>query len=161
MRFEYDLDVLKPHSPGIDYVARAIMEVEGVLNVKVKLDELDQKTASLHIKISGVDVSLEAHMLDLLIYRSPAQMQNSRQGKFKYMVAGRSCLAGDVFGTYRFKNRLKVGSIVKFFDTAGYSMVKKNWFNGLKMPSIAVKRLNGKIELVQKFGYKDFLKSLS
>jgi hypothetical protein len=26
----------------------------------VKLDELDQKTASLHIKITGIDVSFEA-----------------------------------------------------------------------------------------------------
>jgi carboxynorspermidine decarboxylase len=40
-------------------------------------------------------------------------------------------------------------------------MVKKNWFNGLKMPAIAVKRLDGKIDLVRKFGYKDFVESLS
>ena len=59
MRFEYDLDVLKPHSPSIDYVARALMEVNGVLDVRVKLDELDQKTASLHIHITGDDISLE------------------------------------------------------------------------------------------------------
>ena len=40
-------------------------------------------------------------------------------------------------------------------------MVKKNWFNGLKMPSIAVKRLNGRIDIVRKFGYRDFVSSLS
>ena len=60
MRFEYDLDVLKPHSPSADYVARALMEVDGVIDVKVKLDELDQKTASLHVHITGNDISLEA-----------------------------------------------------------------------------------------------------
>lgn len=59
MRFEYDLDVLKPHSPSIDYVARALVEVKGVKDVRVKLDELDQKTASLHIHITGNDLSLE------------------------------------------------------------------------------------------------------
>ncbi len=59
MRFEYDLDVLKPHSPSIDYVARALVEVNGVKDVRVKLDELDQKTASLHIHITGNDLSLE------------------------------------------------------------------------------------------------------
>jgi len=59
MRFEYFLDVLKPHSPSVDYVARALMEVNGVKSVKVNLDELDQKTASLHIQITGDDISLE------------------------------------------------------------------------------------------------------
>jgi len=113
------------------------------------------------IDIAIVDASTEAHMLDLLVYRVPAKMKQGQVGKFSYMVAGRSCLAGDVFGTYRFKSRLKVGSIVRFSDAAGYTMVKKNWFNGLAMPSIAVKRLNGKIDLVRKFSYKDFTNSLS
>ncbi|MHA1932142.1 MAG: DUF211 domain-containing protein [Promethearchaeota archaeon] len=59
MRFEYDLDVLKPHSPSIDYVANSLMEIEGICKVRVNLDELDQKTASLHIHITGDDISLE------------------------------------------------------------------------------------------------------
>jgi carboxynorspermidine decarboxylase len=113
------------------------------------------------IDIAIVDASMEAHMLDLLIYRANAAIDIEGKGKFKYMVAGRSCLAGDVFGVYRFKSRLKVGSIIRFADAAGYTMVKKNWFNGLKMPSIAVKRLSGKVELVRKFHYRDFVNSLS
>ncbi len=40
-------------------------------------------------------------------------------------------------------------------------MVKKNWFNGVKMPSIAVKQLDGSIELVREFGYQDFIDNLS
>ena len=60
MRINYDIDILKPHSPSVDYVARALMEIEGIDDVRVKLDELDQKTASLHIKITGIDVSFEA-----------------------------------------------------------------------------------------------------
>jgi len=55
----YDLDILKPHSPDSDYVARALMEVKGILDVRIKLDELDSKTASLHIHITGNDLSLE------------------------------------------------------------------------------------------------------
>jgi carboxynorspermidine decarboxylase len=113
------------------------------------------------IDIAIVDASTEAHMLDLLIYRTSAKIKSSGSGRFRYMIAGRSCLAGDIFGTYNFKRRLKVGSIIKFFDAAGYTMVKKNWFNGLNMPSIAVRRLNGRIELVRKFDYTDFVNSLS
>jgi len=112
-------------------------------------------------EIAIVDASVEPHMLDLLIYRIPAKMDTAGKGRFKYMIAGRSCLAGDIFGTYSFKSRLKVGSIIRISDAAGYTMVKKNWFNGLQMPSIAVKRLNGKTELVRSFDYDDFIDSLS
>ncbi|MHA2391224.1 MAG: DUF211 domain-containing protein [Promethearchaeota archaeon] len=59
MKVEFNLDVLKPHSPSIDYVAGALMGIEGITSVSIKLDELDQKTASLHIVVSGQDVSLE------------------------------------------------------------------------------------------------------
>ncbi len=112
------------------------------------------------IDIAIVDSSTEAHMLDLLVYGTSAKIKTSGQGRFKYMVAGRSCLAGDIFGTFSFKSRLKVGSVIRIADAAGYTMVKKNWFNGLKMPSIVVKKLDGSVRVVRNFGYKDFLNSL-
>ena len=59
--------------------------------------------------IAIVDASVEAHMLDLLIYRIPAKIDNADTGRYEYTVAGRSCLAGDVFGTFRFKKPLRVG----------------------------------------------------
>jgi carboxynorspermidine decarboxylase len=66
-----------------------------------------------------------------------------------------------VFGTYDLKARLAVGDEVRIADTAGYTMVKKNWFNGVPMPSIAVRRLNGDVELIRSFGYEDYECSLS
>ncbi len=113
------------------------------------------------IDIAIVDSSTEAHMLDLLVYRTRAKIETAGRGRFKYMIAGRSCLAGDVFGTYRFKSRLKTGATIRILDAAGYTMVKKNWFNGLQMPSIVVKKLNGSVSLIRRFGYKDFLNNLS
>lgn len=124
------------------------------------------------IDIAIVDVSTESHMLDLLIYRTNAktifvenkncpEFNSGSNGQFKYIIAGRSCLAGDVFGTYKLNYRLKIGDTIKISDAAGYSMVKKNWFNGLQMPSIVVKRLNGKLDVVRRFDYKDFINNLS
>ncbi|MDR2351100.1 MAG: carboxynorspermidine decarboxylase [Endomicrobium sp.] len=110
--------------------------------------------------IAIVDSSIEAHMLDLLIYRTHAKV-NLDLGEYRYIIAGCSCLAGDVFGEYKLKSRLKVGSIIRFADAAGYTMVKKNWFNGIKMPSIVAKRLNGKVEIVKQFLYNDFVSDLS
>lgn len=111
--------------------------------------------------IAIVDASTEAHMLDHLIYRTSPRLNSPKAGKNEVIIAGRTCLAGDVFGTYRTAGKLKVGSVVRFADAAGYTMVKKNWFNGLPMPSICVRRLNGKLDMVQSFGYKRFVSSLS
>ena len=108
--------------------------------------------------IAIVDASTEAHTLDLLIYGEQAKICE-KKGSSEYIIAGRSCLAGDVFGTYKIARKLKTGSQMRFADTAGYTMVKKNWFNGVKMPSIAVRRLNGKIELIRQFTYNDFVKN--
>lgn len=113
------------------------------------------------IDVAIVDASIEAHMLDLLIYRTPAKMDIAGRGRFSYQIAGRSCLAGDVFGTYRFPHRLRPGSIVRIADAAGYSMVKKNWFNGLQMPAIAVKKLDGSLRVARRFEYADFKNNVS
>lgn len=113
------------------------------------------------IDIAIVDACIEGHMLDLLIYRLDAKVLEQPDASFKYMVAGRSCLAGDVFGTYKFPDKLKIGDEVRFQDAAGYTMVKKNWFNGLQMPSIVIKKLNGELQLIRQFTYEDFKYSLS
>ncbi len=107
-----------------------------------------------------VDSSIEAHLLDLLIYRETAKLLPN-QGEYEYMVCGKSCLAGDIFGEFKFEKPLKIGDRLSFQDTAGYTMVKKNWFNGVKMPAIAIKQLDGSIELVKEFNYGDFVQGLS
>ncbi|WP_296035722.1 carboxynorspermidine decarboxylase [uncultured Agrobacterium sp.] len=107
-----------------------------------------------------VDSSIEAHMLDLLIYRENAKVAPN-EGEHSYMVCGKSCLAGDVFGEFKFANELKVGDRVSFQDAAGYTMVKKNWFNGVKMPAIAIKELDGSIRTVREFDFVDYQQSLS
>lgn len=111
--------------------------------------------------IAIVDASIEAHMLDHLIYRTNPRVSFPEAGRFPVVIAGRTCLAGDVFGEYKLRNKLKIGSQVRIADAAGYTMVKKNWFNGLAMPSIVVRRLDGTVEVVRKFRYKDYKRSLS
>ena len=111
-------------------------------------------------QLAIVDSSIEAHMLDLLIYRESAKMIPN-QGELEYMVCGKSCLAGDIFGTFTFEQPLKVGDRLSFIDAAGYTMVKKNWFNGVNMPAIALRQLDGTIELVKEFSFEDFVDSLS
>ena len=106
-----------------------------------------------------VDSSIEAHMLDLLIYREKAKLP--QQGAHEYQICGKSCLAGDIFGDARFERPLAVGDRISVADAAGYTMVKKNWFNGVNMPSIAIRELDGSVRLVREFGYEDYASSLS
>lgn len=113
------------------------------------------------VDIAIVDASVEAHMLDHLIYRTNPRISSPGHGTKRIMIAGRTCLAGDIFGSYGLENVLKVGDEVRIADAAGYTMVKKNWFNGIAMPSIAVRRLNGTVERVRSFGYEDYLNNLS
>ncbi|MEP4032502.1 carboxynorspermidine decarboxylase [Roseibium polysiphoniae] len=107
-----------------------------------------------------VDSSIEAHMLDLLIYRETAKVLPNA-GPEEWMICGKSCLAGDIFGEFRFEEPLKPGDRLSIQDAAGYTMVKKNWFNGVKMPSIAVKELDGSVNVCRSFGYDDFAAALS
>jgi len=124
--------------------------------VTTVLDVVDNDGA-----VAIVDASLEAHLLDHLIYRTSPRVAHPGPGPHETFIAGRSCLAGDVFGTYRLNRRLKPGCQVRFADTAGYTMVKKNWFNGLPMPAIRVRRLDGTLETVGTFTYHDYCESLS
>ncbi|KKW68376.1 carboxynorspermidine decarboxylase [Lampropedia cohaerens] len=107
-----------------------------------------------------VDSSTEAHMLDLLVYDLPARIVPDA-GPHSYLVCGKTCLAGDIFGEFRFAEPLQVGDRISIQDAAGYTMVKKNWFNGVAMPAIVVRRLDGHLEVVRQFGFDDYVNSLS
>lgn len=113
------------------------------------------------IDVAVVDASVEAHMLDHLIYSTNPRLNAPATGERRVMVAGRTCLAGDIFGDYRLAAPLQVGDEVRFADAAGYTMVKTTWFNGIRMPSIVVRRLDGTVETVRQFTYDDFVGSLS
>jgi carboxynorspermidine decarboxylase len=149
-RFGEQFDIQIYLEPGESVITKTATLVTSVLDIVHNEND-----------IAIVDASIEAHMLDLLIYRLKAQIEESDTGKHEYIIAGRSCLAGDVFGEYRSSTPLKIGDTIKIADAAGYTMVKKNWFNGLPMPSIVVRRLDGTMELVRKFDYNDFMHNLS
>ncbi|KAA0915712.1 carboxynorspermidine decarboxylase [Psychrobacter sp. ANT_WB68] len=134
--------------------------------------------------LAVVDSSIEAHMLDLLIYRESAPIvavnsdliniasldidptniapisENAKSAD-NTIIYGRSCLAGDIFGEYILPNNLKIGDTVTFGNAAGYTMVKKNWFNGVNMPAIVIRRLDGSIDIQREFDYQDYKESLS
>jgi len=130
----------------------------GVLISSV-LDIVKNKT-----EIAIMDTSAETHMPDVLLmpYRPHilgSGMKNEK--KCRYRLAGPSCLAGDIIDDYSFDKPLRRGDKLIFTDMALYSIVKNTTFNGINLPDIAVIRDGGKIEVVKKFGYKDYRARLS
>lgn len=119
---------------------------------------LDTLFNGKHLAI--VDSSIEAHMLDLLIYRESAHLEPNC-GPHTYLVCGKSCLAGDIFGEFRFERELNIGDRLSIQDAGGYTMVKKNWFNGVRMPAIAIRELDGSIRVQREFSFADYVASLS
>ncbi len=124
---------------------------------------LDTLFNGKHLAI--VDSSTEAHMLDLLIYRQSARIElthaTAGSSQHTYMVCGKSCLAGDIFGEVNAEHPLQVGDRLSIQNAAGYTMVKKNWFNGVQMPAIAIRELDGSVRAQRAFSYADFVSALS
>ena len=111
------------------------------------------------IDIAILDTSAACHMPDVLEmpYRPPlAGSREAGEYPYTYRLAGPTCLAGDVIGTYSFDHPLSVGERLEFGDMAIYTMVKNNTFNGMCLPAIAVEREHGECEVVKAFGYEDF-----
>ena len=112
-----------------------------------------------------LDTSAACHMPDVIempytppviggvVYRSPFPDARS---PYIYRFGGPTCLAGDEIGVYSFKHELHEGDSVVFGDMAIYTMVKNNTFNGVNLPDIVVRHVDGSEELVRKFGYDDF-----
>lgn len=116
------------------------------------------------IDIAILDTSAEAHMPDTIIMPYRADVRDSGEAgekAYTYRLGGNTCLAGDIMGDYSFDAPLQIGDKIVFEDQMHYTMVKATTFNGIKLPSIAIQRLNGTVDVVREFGYEEFKRRLS
>jgi len=146
MRETYELDVYL--EPGEAVALNAGYLVTTVLEI-------------LHnnMDIAILDTSAACHMPDVLEmpYRPPLTDSGQPQEKpYTYRLGGPTCLAGDIIGAYSFDVPLQEGDRLVFEDMAIYTMVKNNTFNGMPLPSIFIKEINGELRLIRQFGYDDF-----
>ncbi len=114
--------------------------------------------------VAILDTSAEAHMPDTLAMPYRADVRGSGEAgekAYTYRFGGNTCLAGDIMGDYSFDQPLKVGDQIIFEDQIHYTFVKNTTFNGIKLPSLAIQRKNGQIELIKEFGYEDYRGRLS
>lgn len=109
--------------------------------------------------IAVLDTSAACHMPDVLEmpYRPPL-LNSGKIGEkaYNYRLGSQTCLAGDVIGEYSFDKPLNIGDRLIFCDMAIYSMVKNNTFNGMPLPSIFLRKIDGELMTLREFGYEDF-----
>ncbi len=126
-------------------------------------------TTVLDIVHNGMDIAIldssaEAHMPDTIIMPYRAEVEGAGKVGEKahtYRLAGNTCLAGDIMGDYSFDMPLQIGDKIIFEDQMHYTMVKATTFNGIKLPAIAIQKVDGTIEVLREFGYEDFKNRLS
>jgi len=116
------------------------------------------------MNVAILDTSAEAHMPDTLAMPYRAEVRGAGgagEKKFTYRLGGNTCLAGDIMGDYSFDRPLQEGDKIIFEDQIHYTFVKNTTFNGIKLPSLVIKRKSGAIELIREFGYEDYKRRLS
>lgn len=145
MRSEYDLDVVI--EPGSGLVNSAGYIISSIIDIF----DSDGKTVAL------LDTTIN-HMPEVFEYQfEPDIVGHVEGGQYEYILAGCSCLAGDLFGEYAFSDPLSIGGRVVFKNVGAYSLVKAHMFNGINLPTIYSLTPSGEVQLERQFTYQDFL----
>ena len=132
--------------PGAAFIQSAGYIVSTVLDV---LDHEGQPVAVLDTTVN--------HMPEVFEYGyEPDVIGHTDDAPFGYILAGCTCLAGDLFGEYCFDQPLQVGDRVVFCNMGAYTLAKAHTFNGVNLPDIYAVTQEGDVELKRRFTYSDF-----
>ena len=147
LRSDFELEVFV--EPGTAMVRNACYLVASVVDVFASSD-----------KYVAVLDTTTSHWPEVFEFQfEPDVIGDEEDGRFEYILAGSSCLAGDIFGkAYAFNQRMKIGSKVIFSDAGAYSLVKANYFNGINLPSIYALTDEGDLLLQKRFVFADFMR---
>ena len=163
-RKKYGLDVIL--EPGEAHVIHTSFLVATVLDV------ISNPTG---IDVAIFDASTAAHMPDVLETPYTPEILGAKrvvedvegpleEGRYKYVIGGKTCLSGDLLGEYLFDSPLQIGTRLCVEDMAHYTMVKNTTFNGVQLPSIVSCDSDvpgGDFRIIRKFNYDDFRNRLS
>lgn len=120
-------------------------------------------------EIAVLDTSASCHMPDVIIAHwvppvvgaeAVDEEELEKSGKpippNTYILGGKTCMTGDVIGSFAFQKPLRPGDKIVFSDMMQYNLVQSHFFNGTPHPDVAVLHEDGRYEVVRKFGYDDF-----
>lgn len=143
LKNDFGLDVYI--EPGKAVVGRAGYLVATVLDGFIS----DGETVAI------LDTSIN-HNPEVFEYqRQPELHEHDPNGRYTAILAGCTCLAGDVFGKYHFREPLEVGDKVIFKNVGAYSLIKANRFNGCNLPDIYLSN-SLRVKKVKHYDYQDY-----
>ena len=107
--------------------------------------------------IAILDASLSCHALDMLkdYYQLPVVYPQAGKA-YSCLLAGNSCLSGDIFGEYSFSAPLKPGDKIIFGDMGSYSFAQMNYFNGINFPDIYFCSEKKGLQKIKSFDFKNY-----
>ena len=65
-------------------------------------------------------------------------------------------MSGDWMESWTFDHELQVGEELILEDMIHYTTVKTTMFNGIQHPDIAIRRMDGTMELLRHFTFEDY-----
>jgi carboxynorspermidine decarboxylase len=86
----------------------------------------------------------------------PPLLNEAVQGTCSAVLAGGTCLSGDVFGEYRFDRPPEVGERMVFAQAGAYTLPKAHRFNGHNLPDIYSLDAGGNPSLRRHFSYAEY-----
>ncbi|MDC9729057.1 MAG: carboxynorspermidine decarboxylase [Methyloprofundus sp.] len=143
LREKYQIEVYL--EPGKDIVNKAVSLVTTVIDCF----ESDGKT------IAVLDSSINHNPEVFEFQRVPEVLEANKQGNFSALLVGSTCLAGDVFGEYRFNQAIQVGDKISFINVGAYTLVKANRFNGYNLPDIYSVN-QGELKCLKHYDYENY-----
>ncbi len=146
LRDKYHLEVFV--EPGAALVRASCYLVASVLDV---FNADGRRVAVLDTTVN--------HMPEVFEYQfAPPVAGASETGPHRYVLAGCTCLAGDLFGEHAFAEALRPGSRVVFTQAGAYTQVKWNWFNGVRPPAVYALDADRQLTVRKRPDYADFLR---
>ena len=107
-------------------------------------------------QIAVLDTTVN-HMPEVLEFGYQPDIVNQVQdGQFEYVLAGATCLAGDIFGTYRFNQALEIGDKVIFREAGAYTLTKAHRFNGVNLPAVWSIDRGGEFQLRKRYDFHNY-----
>jgi carboxynorspermidine decarboxylase len=122
--------------------------------------------ATVHDIFNGDDIQIAIldttvnHMSEVFEFQfEPDVLGHVDGGLHSYILAGCTCLAGDVFGQYSFDRALTIGSRITFLNMGAYTMSKAHRFNGVGLPTIYARRRDGSLDRVRTDSFDEFARN--
>ncbi|MDB0048647.1 carboxynorspermidine decarboxylase [Alphaproteobacteria bacterium] len=163
-REDYELSKLKSFLKKISDETNCQIYIEPgeavVLDSGILIGEIVDSfkpTNNLSPYIAITDISAISHIPDVIEAPYRPALLNEPEDGYEVVLGGPSCLAGDIVGKYKFKKLPLIGDRIALLDQAHYTMVKTSFFNGVKLPSIALwDSETDHIDVIKQFSFKDF-----